>query len=142
MKIAIASDHGGYQIKHMINEYLKSQQHSVADYGTHSDTSCDYPDFAIHVCAEVQHKTSEFGILICGTGIGMCMIANRNPYIRAGLCKDPETATLTRQHNDANVLCLGARTTDADDIIPIIQAFITTEFEGGRHANRIKKFSI
>ena len=124
MKIAIASDHGGYQIKHMINEYLKSQQHSVADYGTHSDTSCDYPDFAIHVCAEVQHKTSEFGILICGTGIGMCMTA------------------LTRQHNDANVLCLGARTTDADDIIPIIQAFITTEFEGGRHANRIKKFSI
>lgn len=142
MKIAIASDHGGYQIKYMINEYLKSQQYSVADYGTHSDTSCDYPDFAIHVCAEVQHKTSEFGILICGTGIGMCMIANRNPYIRAGLCKDPETATLTRQHNDANVLCLGARTTDADDIIPIIQAFITTEFEGGRHANRIKKFSI
>jgi ribose 5-phosphate isomerase B len=70
------------------------------------------------------------------------MTANRNPYIRAGLCKDPETATLTRQHNDANVLCLGARTTDADDIIPIIQAFITTEFEGGRHANRIKKFSI
>ena len=141
MKIAIASDHGGYQIKHMINEYLKSQQHSVADYGTHSDTSCDYPDFAIHVCAEVQHKTSELGILICGTGIGMCMIANRNPYIRAGLCKDPETATLTRQHNDANVLVLGGRTTSLNSAKKIIDAFITTEFEKGRHIQRLKKIS-
>ena len=92
------------------------------------------------VCDLVENTTADLGILVCGTGIGMSMAANRRPKIRAGLCKDVETAKLTRQHNNANVLCLGARVTDKHSIEPIVQAFISTDFEGGRHEKRLKKF--
>ena len=139
MKIAIASDHGGYHYKEAINAYLKALGHTTQDHGCDSDASVDYPDYAQSVCNDVAEQTSDYGILICGTGIGMSMAANRNPKIRAGLCKDVETAKLTRQHNDANVLCLGARVTDINSIESIVDAFLETEFEGGRHEKRIKK---
>tara|TARA_B100000963_G_C22586395_1_gene653327 strand:- start:585 stop:1007 length:423 start_codon:yes stop_codon:yes gene_type:complete len=140
MIIAIASDHGGYIFKDQITNFLVRKEHTVKDFGTYSITSCDYPDYANVVCDAVEKKEVEYGILICGTGIGMSMAANRNPAIRAGLCKDTETALLTRQHNNANVLCLGARVTNPSLINNIVETFISTKFEGGRHEKRIKKF--
>jgi ribose 5-phosphate isomerase B len=140
MIITIASDHGGYQYKEDIDSYLREQGHEVINLGCYSEQSVDYPDFADMVCDLVENTTADLGILVCGTGIGMSMAANRRPKIRAGLCKDVETAKLTRQHNNANVLCLGARVTDKHSIEPIVQAFISTDFEGGRHEKRLKKF--
>ena len=140
MIVGIASDHGGYTLKEQISEYLTRKDHTVKDFGAYSITSCDYPDYANLVCDAVEHNEVKYGILICGTGIGMSMAANRNPAIRAGLCKDIETAQLTRAHNNANVLCLGARVTDSDFIEAIVDTFLSTEFEGGRHEKRIKKF--
>jgi len=139
MIIAIGSDHGGYKTKQAISEWLVDQGHNVRDWGCDSEESCDYPDFAQAVCANVTEGRADLGILICGTGIGMSMAANRDPKIRAGLCKDTHTAMLTRQHNNANVLCLGARVTDPAWIINIVDTFIATEFEGGRHQKRIDK---
>ena len=140
MIVGIASDHGGYTLKEQISDYLNRKNHTVKDFGTYSITSCDYPDYANLVCDAVEHNEVKYGILICGTGIGMSMVANRNPAIRAGLCKDTETALLTRQHNNANILCLGARVTDSDFIEAIVDTFLSTGFEGGRHEQRIKKF--
>ena len=139
MIITIASDHGGYKTKEAISEWLIEQGHNVRDWGCDSEESCDYPDFAKGVCELVADGGASFGILVCGTGIGMSMTANRNPKIRAGLCKDTHTAMLTRQHNNANVLCLGARVTDPAWIINIVDTFIATEFEGGRHKKRLEK---
>lgn len=140
MIIALGSDHGGFHTKQEIIKWIKEEKiASHMDFGTHSNESCDYPDFAKSVCDDVAAGKSHMGILICGTGIGMSMVANRNPLIRAGLCKDVETAKLTRQHNNANVLCLGARVTDPFWIINIVDAFLNTEFEGGRHQGRIDK---
>ena len=140
MIITLGSDHGGYEAKQSIKNWLKEQGiTSVKDYGTKSTESCDYPDFAGLVCEDVASGLSDYGILICGTGIGMSMAANRDPKIRAGLCKDTHTAMLTRQHNNANVLCLGARVTDPAWIINVVDTFIATEFEGGRHQKRIDK---
>lgn len=142
MIIAIGCDHGGFEAKLEIVRWITEQKiSSFMDFGTHSKESCDYPDFAKSVCEDVASKQSHFGILICGTGIGMSIAANRNPLIRAGLCKDVETAKLTRQHNNANILCLGARVTPMDQIVDICEAFINTEFEGGRHENRIEKIN-
>jgi len=141
MIVAIGSDHGGYNAKQeIIKNIFLNEKRSYMDFGTRTDDSCDYPDFAKEVCDDVAAGKSHLGILICGTGIGMSMVANRNPLIRAGLCKDVETAKLTRQHNNANVLCLGARVTDINDMIDIVQAFLSTEFEAGRHQIRIDKF--
>ena len=140
MIITIASDHGGYQYKENIDNYLRAQGHELINLGCYSEQSVDYPDFADMVCDLVESTTADLGILVCGTGIGMSMAANRRSKIRAGLCKDVETAKLTRQHNNANVLCLGARVTDKQSIEPIVQAFISTDFEGGRHEKRLKKF--
>ncbi|MDB4378441.1 ribose 5-phosphate isomerase B [bacterium] len=140
MNIAVASDHGGYNEKEQIVKWLREQGHKVRNFGTHNIDSCDYPDYAKQVCDHITSNNSEFGILVCGTGIGMSMVANRNPQIRAGLCSGVTTAELTRQHNNANVLCLGARVTLDADIIPIVETFLNTEFEGGRHTKRIEKF--
>ena len=139
MIVTIASDHGGYKTKESISEWLLEQGDVVRDWGCDSEDSCDYPDFAKGVCELVADGGADFGILVCGTGIGMSMTANRNPKIRAGLCKDVDTAMLTRAHNDANVLCLGARVTDSAQINNIVSSFLHTEFEGGRHQKRINK---
>ena len=140
MIISLASDHGGYITKEAISKHLTEQGHVVKDVGCFSEESCDYPDYAKEACDLVASNQVNFGILVCGTGIGMSMAANRNPKIRAGLCKDIDTAMLTRAHNDANVLCLGARVTDSDFIEAIVDSFLHTQFEGGRHEKRIKKF--
>ena len=125
--------------KEQITDFLTRKNHTVKDFGPYSITSCDYPDYANLVCDAVEHKEVTYGILICGTGIGMSMAANRNPSIRAGLCKDTETALLTRQHNNANVLCLGARVTNSSLVNNIVNTFLETQFDGGRHQKRIDK---
>ena len=138
-KIFIASDHAGFEIK---NRLVERFSQLLEDLGTNSNESVDYPDFAHSLVNSINNNPDSKGILICGTGIGMSIVANRNPKIRAGLCKDIDTAMLTRAHNNANVLCLGARVTDSDFIEAIVDTFLTTQFEGGRHEKRIGKFSV
>jgi len=138
MKIAIGNDHRGYKLKLKIVAWLKDQNHQVEDVGAFSEESADYPDFAAKVARAVAQGHAERGILICGTGIGMSMSANKLPGIRAALVYKTEYAALTRKHNDANVLCLGEM--NGDDLnMEVLQVFINTEFEGGRHQRRIDK---
>jgi ribose 5-phosphate isomerase B len=143
--IAIGSDHGGYELKTAILEHLKKRDPfldmytcRVVDFGCHNTESVDYPDYARAVCNTIN-ASNDVGILVCGTGIGISIAANRHSHIRAGLCHNTETAKLTRQHNNANVLCLGGRITSVDDAIKIVDTFLTTEFEGGRHQKRLDK---
>lgn len=138
MRIVIASDHGGYEYKQKFIAHLKDK-HEITDLGPHDDASVDYPDYAHKLCTYIP-KDADMGILLCGTGIGMSIVANRHPGIRAALCKDEESACLARQHNDANVLCIGARNTDLYRALITLDSFIDSEFEGGRHSNRVAKF--
>ena len=138
MKIAIGNDHRGYKLKLKIVEWLKNQGHEIKDIGTDSEESADYPDYAHKVAKAVANRLSDRGILICGTGIGMSISANKLPEIRAALVYKPEYALLTRMHNDANVLCLGEM--NGDDLnMEVLKVFMDTEFEGGRHQRRIDK---
>ena len=138
MKIAIGNDHRGYQLKLKIITWLKNHGHKIDDVGAFSEDSVDYPDFAGKVAISVAHGEAERGVLICGTGIGMSMSANKLPEIRAALVYKPEYAALTRRHNDANVLCLGEL--NGDDLnLEVLQVFMETEFEGGRHQRRVDK---
>jgi len=139
MKIAIGSDHAAYEVKESILQYLSSLGHSVIDVGTHSTDSCDYPDYAAEVSQLVQTEDTDRGILICGTGIGMSIAANRFEGVRAALCYSVELAELSRRHNNANVLCVGARTQRLEDIQAIIETWLRTEWDGGRHAGRLNK---
>lgn len=141
MKIAIGCDHGGYGVKGDIIGLLEELGHQVADHGCDSAQSVNYPDYAGKVCREVENGAAARGILICGTGIGMSMAANRSPAIRAALCHEPFTAGLSREHNDANVLCLGARVVGPGLLREIVRTWIATEFAGGRHRTRIAMFS-
>ena len=136
-KIAIGSDHAGFELKEHIKALLRDA-YDVEDVGTNSEESCDYPDYAIKVADSVL-KNNKLGILICGTGIGMCMTANKIHGIRAALAKDAYMAEMARKHNDANVLCMGGRTTSPEDAEIIVHNFLTTEFEGGRHEKRVQK---
>ncbi|MBQ4133088.1 MAG: ribose 5-phosphate isomerase B [Desulfovibrionaceae bacterium] len=139
--IAIGSDHAGYDLKQEIIAELKAQNCRVLDVGTDSAAvSCDYPDFAAGVCEHVL-KTGGLGILVCGTGIGMSMAANKYEGIRAALCTSEFQGRMTRRHNNANVLCLGARVTGRDLALAIVREFLEAEFEGGRHLTRIQKFA-
>lgn len=137
MKIYIASDHAGFNLKQEICTKLKAQQYNVNDLGAHNQDSTDYPTFAHDLCHKLYQDQKSFGILICGTGIGMSITANRSLHIRAALCNSIEYATLARQHNDANVICLGARFISIDTAMQCITAFLNTPFEGGRHQARI-----
>jgi ribose 5-phosphate isomerase B len=141
MIVAIGSDHGGFELKEIIVNNLKAEGHTVQDLGCHSPASVDYPDFAEGVCESVLQEKAEVGILICGTGIGMSMAANRQRKIRAALCHDEYTARMSREHNNANILCLGARVTGTGVAEDIVRVWLTTEFSGGRHLTRIGKFS-
>jgi len=141
MRIAIASDHAGYLVKDMIVDHLKQHNIEITDLGCNTPDSVDYPDYAKKVCAEILQDRANFGILVCGTGIGMSMAANKIVTIRAALCNDVYAAEMTRKHNDANVLCLGARTVNPSIVRDIVNIFLKTEFEGGRHETRIRKFS-
>ena len=137
MKIAIGCDHGAYELKEILRDHLKEQGIEVVDKGTDSKDSVHYPLFAKEVCKEVQAKTVDFGILLCSTGIGISIAANKHRGIRAALCSDVYGAKFTRLHNNANVLCMGALVTGTGLAKMIADTFLSTEFEGGRHQNRI-----
>ena len=136
MLLAIASDHGGYKLKEAIRKHLAERGEKVVDLGTHSEDSVDYPIYG-KACAEaVASGKAERGIVVCGTGIGISIAANKVKGIRCGLCTSVEMAELTRRHNNANILALGGRTTDEELALQIVDAFLDTEFEGGRHKRR------
>ena len=137
--IGIAADHGGFALKHAIVEEVKALSFEVLDLGTHDEDSVDYPDMAENLIAAFKDRRVSRGLLICGTGIGISIAANRHPGIRAALCYDTNTAALARQHNDANVMCLGGRKTGPDLAIKMVKVFLETAFEGGRHARRVGK---
>jgi len=140
MIIAIGSDHAGFLLKEEIKRYLSKRNISVIDVGASSnDISVDYPDFANKVSKLILSKKADKGILVCGTGIGMSIGANRHKKIRAALCYDIYTAKMARMHNDANVLCIGARTTEPKTAKKIVGIFLSTDFEGGRHKKRVRK---
>ncbi len=138
-KIIIAADHGGYSLKQALKTYLKGAGLDVTDAGTDSDRAVDYPDFGEKVAAAVSAGLFPRGILICGSGVGMSIVANRFPGVRAALCLDEETARLSRMHNDANVLVLAGRKTDPETAVKILRTWLTTPFEGGRHQRRLEK---
>ncbi|MBM9535748.1 ribose 5-phosphate isomerase B [Desulfobulbus alkaliphilus] len=137
MHIAIGCDHGGIALKREIIAFLSNHGHLVNDVGCHSEDSVDYPDFANQVCAEILAGRSDAGILICGTGIGMSMAANRHRHIRAALCHEAFTARMSREHNNANVLCLGGRVLGVSLALDIVGIWVETAFTGGRHQRRI-----
>jgi ribose 5-phosphate isomerase B len=143
MRIAIASDHAGKELKSHIIDFLTLTNHTVLDYGVAADSvgSVDYPDFADIVASEVSNQRVERGILICGTGIGMCIAANKFAAVRAVLVYDEFTARMSRLHNDANIICLGARTINYHRAIDLLKLWLSTEFEEGRHRTRISKIS-
>ena len=137
MKISIASDHAAYNEKQEIIKYLLDKRLDVVDLGTNSEESVDYPIFGQRVAESIIDKKVDRGIVICGTGIGISIAANRYKNIRATLCNTPEHAEMARKHNDSNVLALGGRTTNLDDLKSIVDVWLSTDFEGGRHQKRI-----
>jgi ribose 5-phosphate isomerase B len=140
-RVAIASDHAGYPLKTALVPVLERLGFDVLDLGTTGTQSVDYPDFADALAAALRAGKARQGVLICGTGIGISIAANRHPELRAALCHDGTTARLARQHNDANVLCLGARVIGSATAEDCVETFFTTAFEGGRHARRVAKLS-
>lgn len=139
--LALGADHGGVALKNRLAAALVEAGHEVQDYGTDGTASVDYPDFAQAVCTAVEEKKADLGVLVCGTGIGMSIAANRHSGIRCGLVHDVTTARLTRAHNDANVLALGARIIGEEVALDILRVFINTDFEGGRHERRLAKLN-
>ncbi len=139
MKITLASDHAGFDCKSQVLQYLSENQIETTDLGTDGDSSVDYPDYALKVARRISEGLDERGILICGTGIGMSIVANKFPGVRAALCHDLETADASRRHNDANILILGARVLDLDVALSIVALWLKTPFEGGRHQRRLDK---
>lgn len=136
-KIVIGCDHGGLELKNEIISHLNKQGVETCDVGTYTSDSCNYPDYARALCQKIQSGEFELGILVCGTGIGMSMAANKHNGIRAACCSDTFSARMTRMHNDANVLCLGGRVVGAGLACDMVDLFVNTEFEGGRHTNRV-----
>jgi ribose 5-phosphate isomerase B len=141
MKISIGNDHAGPDYKKAIVQYLESKGHEVTNYGTDTIDSVDYPDFGHPVAIDVSEGKADFGIVICGSGNGIAMTVNKHPKVRAGLCWIKEIAYLTRLHNNANVLSIPARYTSIQQAVEIVETFLTTDFEGGRHQTRVDKIS-
>ena len=141
MKISIGNDHTGPDYKKAIVQYLEEKSHTVLNHGTDSFESVDYPDFGHPVAYDVESKKTDLGIIICGSGNGIAMTANKHQDIRAALCWTKEIAALARQHNDANVLSIPARFTSIQQAVEIVDTFLTTPFEGGRHTNRVNKIA-
>ncbi|OGI09293.1 MAG: ribose 5-phosphate isomerase B [Candidatus Margulisbacteria bacterium GWE2_39_32] len=140
MKIALGCDHGGYELKEIVKANLLNRKYAVEDFGCYSLESVDYPDYAQKVTSAVINENYTYGILICGTGIGISIAANKVTGIRAALCTSTIMGKMSREHNDANILCLGGRTTSPELAIEIVQTFLDTPFEGGRHQKRLDKF--
>ena len=141
MDIALGSDHAGYELKLKVRAFLLDLGHTVADYGTHTPESMDYPDIAHPVAESVESNECELGILICGSANGVAMAANKHQGIRAAICWKEELAALARQHNNANILCLPARYITDNEAESMIRTFLNTPFEGGRHAGRVDKIA-
>ena len=139
MKIAIASDHAGLDLKEKIAKLLQELRHDVADFGVHNRDSVDYPDYGVPVAEAVSEGKVDRGILICGTGVGMSIVANKFPRVRAALCYDSFTAKISRLHNDANILVLGERVLEDKKAIEMVNLWLSTAFDGGRHERRLKK---
>ncbi|TAE29710.1 MAG: ribose 5-phosphate isomerase B [Candidatus Kapaibacterium sp.] len=139
MKISLGSDHAGFRYKQELKQYLTDLHHDVHDVGTHSLDSVDYPDFAATVAREVASNDAEFGVLVCGSGIGVSITANKVSGVRAANCLTEEMASLARQHNNANVVTVGERLVSFDAAKAIVRTFLETPFEGGRHAGRVQK---
>lgn len=138
---AIASDHAGFELKEALKREFEKRGTTMQDFGTTTLESCDYPDFAHAVSRAVANGSAQLAILVCGTGVGMSIAANRHPSVRAVVCSEPLSARMARQHNDANVLCLGARVVGVGTAIDIVDAFFTSHFDGGRHAARVAKIN-
>jgi ribose 5-phosphate isomerase B len=141
MRIAIGADHAGFVLKERLRRKLEAEGHDVVDAGTNSDESCDYPDFALPVARQVASGRADRGVLVCTTGIGMAIAANKIAGVRAAPVERPEEAKLTREHNDSNVLALGASFVDEERAGELVDIFLKTEFAGGRHARRVAKIA-
>jgi len=141
MKIAIACDHGGINLKNEVLKYLKEHGYEAVDFGTNSTDSCDYPDFALPAAEAVAKGECERGIVICSTGIGVSIVANKVPGVRCAHCHDSYCAEFTRRHNDANMLAMGEKVVGPGYALKIVEAFLTVEFEGGRHQRRVDKIT-
>ncbi|MHB9927494.1 ribose 5-phosphate isomerase B [Clostridium botulinum] len=139
MKIALGSDHAGLPLKNEIIKYLEGKGIEIKDFGTYTEESCDYPDYAQKVAEKVVAKEFDFGILVCGTGIGISIAANKVKGVRAALCSDTFSAHACREHNNANILALGQRVVGVGLALDIVDNFLNAEFQGGRHENRINK---
>lgn len=139
LKIAMGADHAGFELKENLKSFLQSQGYEVLDCGTHSKDKADYPDFGAKAAKAVAEGGADKGVLICGTGIGMCMVANKVPGIRAAVLRSFDDARLSREHNDANVACLGGRVSAVHQAQSLLETFLKTPFESGRHINRVKK---
>jgi ribose 5-phosphate isomerase B len=140
--IAIGSDHAGLELKQQLVKELEQRGIKLRDYGTTSSASCDYPDFAHELARAIERGEQQLGLLVCGTGVGMSIAANRHRGVRAVVCSEPFSARMARQHNDANVLCIGARVLGIGTALDIIDAFLGAQFEGGRHAGRVQKIEL
>ena len=138
MRIAIGSDHAGFVLKSALKEWLEAQGYDVSDCGAYSDERVDYPVFGAKVGEVVSTGNADFGVLVCGSGQGICMAANKIAGIRAGVIRDDWDAEMTRRHNDANIACFGERATDPATAVAALRIFLTTEFEGGRHESRVE----
>ena len=141
MKIALACDHGGLNLKNAVIEYLKENGYDFVDYGTNSTDSCDYPDFALPAAEAVAEKKCDRGIIICSTGIGVSIVANKVPGVRCAHCHDSYCAEFTRRHNDANVLAMGEKVVGTGYALKIVETFLNTQCEGGRHQRRVDKIT-
>ena len=140
LKIAIGADHAGFEYKELLKTYL-AEGYEVKDFGTYSPDSVDYPDFAHPVALAVESKEFDFGVLVCGSANGVAITANKHQHIRAAICWENVLASLARQHNNANIICIPARFVSTDLAKEMVDTFLNTEFEGGRHANRVNKIS-
>ncbi|MFN8294553.1 MAG: ribose 5-phosphate isomerase B [Chitinophagales bacterium] len=138
-KIVIGADHAGFEYKEVVKSYLEKNKVEIIDVGTYSLESCDYPDYAHAAAREIENGSVEFGILICGSANGVAITANKHQKIRAALCWQNEIASLARQHNNANIICLPARFVTIDEAEEMVHTFLTTDFEGGRHQKRVDK---
>ncbi len=142
MKLAIGSDHAGFKLKERLKAFLEAEGHKVKDYGTNSEASVDYPDFAHPLSNDISNNEHDLGVLVCGSANGVAMTANKHQNVRAAITWNEETASLARQHNDANVLCLPARFVSEEEAIAMLKVFINTKYEGGRHNIRLDKMSL
>ena len=142
MKVFLGADHAGFALKEVLEEAIGELGHEAVDDGTHSGESDDYPDFGHRVAEAVLEHEGSVGVLVCGSGIGISMSANRHPGIRAALCHEPWSAEMSRRHNDANVLCMGERVVGQGLARAVLEAFLAAEFEGGRHARRVGKIEL